>query len=274
MSEVSLLVMFEADRGVLAARLAAGTSADALRCIRDYLEDLADRYMARDGAASGSGSAARDVIEAVRSSFGALRALQLPAAAEPLTAPDPDQTPHKSSRFGLLSKTVEFIEDGWVDREEPPPPEPEVVIEVRGEYLLDSLAAALEAADRAMRVEAPAEHPKSEPVRWADDSELMDLVHDLVAARARNSSQELLLRVGLLMDELRLRHDIRTVTYDGANPEYFEFLDSPNPTDDQVWTRSPALVAGTCLIRRGEVRCPRRRAAPARSALKPEKDTP
>ena len=195
--------------------------------------------------------------------------MQASLAPGPLSEPDPAQSAHRPPRLGLLDKGVEWIADGWRpgDREEPePPPEPEPVIEIRGEQLLDSLADALAAADRVLRAEAPVEQPQSAPPRWSEDSALMDLFHDLVAARARNSPQELLLRVGLLEDELKLRHDIRTVSYDGTNEEFFVFLDSPDPSDSHVWTRSPALVADTGLIRHGEVRCPaahmRRRGTP------------
>jgi hypothetical protein len=278
MSEQGLLAMFEADRAALAARMAGRDSTGALRCMRGYLEGLADRCAAQDGPTpQGTRARARHVIEAVRSSFGALGAVQAPAAPESLSEPDPDRSPRSSPRFGgLLDKGVEFIADGWRtgDRDDPEPPEPEAVIAVRSEQLLDSLADALAAADRALHIEAPVEQPQSGPAHWSEDAALMDLFHDLVAARARNAPQELLLRVGLLEDELKLRHDIRTVSYDGTNEEFFEFLESPDPSDAHVWTRSPALVADTGLIRHGEVRCPARtQASASRPAFNSTKDT-
>ncbi|MBC7269776.1 MAG: hypothetical protein H5T76_13870 [Streptomyces sp.] len=130
--------------------------------------------------------------------------------------------------------------------------------------VLQGFRDALEAADALAATPAPTPAP-AEPVPWSDDEELIDLLHDVLAAGVRGRDGFALARIADLAETLAAR-GIETVSYDpeadgpAGDPALFEFVDGARPGRTGTML-APALIdvtAGTRTLRRGRVR-----AAPA-----------
>jgi hypothetical protein len=182
----------------------------------------------------------------VRIGLGALDAIRVrpPAArtAEPRSEP---------SR-GVLSALLRLFRGGEAaPRPAAAPADP--VLELDARRLVHTVGHALEAAARAVDDSEPEAEAAD---AWTADPTLPDLLQDLLSARLRGNADELFLRLEALESDLRMRHDIRAVTFDGDNEALFEFWPAPDPADEQFVTRRPALVTSAGVLRRGEVSGP------------------
>lgn len=259
MSETSLVAILQRERDALELALRGREPRDALSAVRDFLDRLPAAY-AVDTAIDGD-ARVRDAVEAVRAGVAATDAVEL---VRPVPPRPPEPPPRRAAGFArwrrVPGETADAFRAGLSGGEPGDAPDhqlsPEPHLEVDAVRLLDALEEALEAADRALEAD-PEPIPVSPAAKeWSADDALVDLLHDLLSARIRGNTTELLHRLALLEQELRLRHDITTITFDGANDELFEFLTHPDPSEKDPTTRRPALVSGTRLIRRGEVRVP------------------
>ncbi|MFJ8112672.1 hypothetical protein [Streptomyces sp. NPDC096132] len=124
--------------------------------------------------------------------------------------------------------------------------------------VLDGLRAALEEADR--RTAAETARP-AEPLPWSADDDLVDMLHDLLAAGARGREAFALARIEDLTETLSAR-GIRAVSYDptdtglAGDPLRFDFVEGARPGSVGM-TLVPALVdvaADGRTLRRGRVR--------------------
>jgi hypothetical protein len=267
----SLAAIFQDDRDWLRCELAGCDPAGALRSIRRYLDGLPDQYRAvreeaRAPLSDSEEGRTDDIVEAIRAGFSSIEALRRPRTA----AAHDDRVRRDSSRNsgGTLTRLLKVFLG-----EPRPTSSPKTGpgrngraaegIEVDAERLLDSLCSALEAAERAVD-DGDLESPQT--LDWADDAELVGVFHDLLSAGLRRDGREILMRLEYLEDALKLRHGIRTVSFDGDNEAFFEFLPDPDPTATGFTTRRPALVGERGLIKRGEVRGPADRVSAELSA--------
>jgi hypothetical protein len=217
-------------------------------------------------AVSGQGRIERDRIalaeEVLRSTIvGTLYAVRRPPPP-PRSRPAPRRPPERSNPLQPLARLFgredepqhpgprEQVEGARVaESRRPPAPT------VHTPLLLQQVQAAFEAADRLL---AAAEPPPPERVQvpWAEDRELVDLLHELLSAHAEQDGELALRHIARLKQDLALRHDIETVDFDGENDRYFSFGRNADPADRRITTVRPALVVSGRVARRGEVRGP------------------
>ncbi|MDT3396024.1 hypothetical protein RKE29_05100 [Streptomyces sp. B1866] len=126
--------------------------------------------------------------------------------------------------------------------------------------VLDSVRAALEAADQVLDAAIP-RPAEPEPLPWSEDRELIDMLHDVLAAGARGREGFALRRIADLEESL-LAHGIQTLRYDpddgaeAGDPVRFDFVEGARPGEPGM-TLAPALVdlaADSRTLRRGRVR--------------------
>lgn len=241
---------FVQDRAALAAALDAQGAAASLRHVCAYLDGAAERQRQerRRAGVPLSPQAARQsqqIIEAVRIALGAVVGASAATESEP---------PRREAPAPRLMAVMRLLlgRDHW-------PPEPSAAAPTRQPLhvdptrLLDAVGDALAAGAQAIEDAEPPAEPRDV---WATDQELLGVLQGLLAARGRGDHREIFLRLEALEADLRLRHGIRAVAYDGANEKLFGFAPSPDPDDQRYVTRSPALVTADDLLRRGEVTAP------------------
>jgi hypothetical protein len=127
--------------------------------------------------------------------------------------------------------------------------------------LLDQVEAAFEAVDRLLAAAQPPP-PERVEVPWADDHDLMNLMHELFSAETENDGELALRRIAHLKSDLSTRHGIDVVLFDGTNDALFSFGRNLDPADPRYTTVRPALVTADRTLRRGEVRGPVRPPVP------------
>ncbi|MFD7898270.1 hypothetical protein [Streptomyces sp. NPDC059743] len=146
----------------------------------------------------------------------------------------------------------------------PPAPAPAQVAVAK---VLDGVRGALEAADQVVVAMIPRQ-PEPETLPWTEDDELIDMLHDVLAAGSRGREGFALARIADLEETLHSR-GIQAVRYDAAgtgsegDPVLFDFVEGARPGAPGM-TLVPALVDLTedgRTLRRGRVRPP----APART---------
>lgn len=255
MSQPSLESLFREERASLEAT--TGGRADparTLRALRDVLDHLPDEYTVGSGDHTRGDAVVRDLVEAIRAVVGAITVVRQPVSRE---AP---------ARRGLL----DFLNAGNpATRRSGPPRDPQRTtpratsparLEADTGRLLDEVTAGLEAIDRALAKLPRTPNRGDRTDTWVADGDLLDLAQDLLAARMHANSEEAMLRIEQLEEQLLLRHDIRAVTYAGTQDTqelWFDFVPSRDPGHQTFTTRRPALAVGDRLLRRGEVRMPR-----------------
>ncbi|MFE1959263.1 hypothetical protein [Streptomyces sp. NPDC059479] len=133
--------------------------------------------------------------------------------------------------------------------------------------VLDGVRGALEAADQVVVAMIPRQ-PEPETLPWTEDDELIDMLHDVLAAGSRGREGFALARIADLEETLHSR-GIQAVRYDAAgtgsegDPVLFDFVEGARPGAPGL-TLVPALVDLTAdgrTLRRGRVRP----SAPART---------
>ncbi len=224
---------------------------DATKALREALERLPEACAGED---AGPVALAGDMVRAaVLGTLGAVRGSDPPASNH-------REEPRRGGRRGGLIDKIrpgDNHRDREPDRrpEEPPrlPSEPAV----HTPTLLDQLTAAFEAADRVL---AAAEPPPPERVvlGWAEDTQLLDVFHELLTADAERDGELALRHIAHLKSTLRLQHGIEAVEYDEGTENAFTYMQHTDPADRRILTVRPALVASGRLLRRGEVRGPKR----------------
>ncbi|MGW6739928.1 hypothetical protein ACWGDX_04130 [Streptomyces sp. NPDC055025] len=141
----------------------------------------------------------------------------------------------------------------------PPPPSPAQVSVAK---VLDGVRGALEAADQVIVAMTP-QPPEPEILPWTEDDELIDMLHDVLAAGSRGREGFALARIADLEETLHSR-GIQAVRYDPAgagaegDPGLFDFVEGARPGVPGM-TLVPALVDLTAdgrTLRRGRVRPP------------------
>ncbi|MCF3130391.1 hypothetical protein [Streptomyces olivochromogenes] len=138
------------------------------------------------------------------------------------------------------------------------PPSGPVLVTVA--KVLDGFRAALEEADQAAAAAAP---PSRSPERmpWSEDDELIDMLHDVLAARVRGREGFALARIEDLAETLAAR-GIQAVSYDPEDTGFagdarcFDFVEGARPGAPGM-TLMPVLIDDTeddRILRRGRVR--------------------
>ncbi|MFE7032443.1 hypothetical protein ACFU9Y_19210 [Streptomyces sp. NPDC057621] len=269
MSEGFLTSAFRRQRPRLEMRLEDHIGMDtATAALRDVLERLEAEARGASHRTPGqyAGHAPQDTgqrqlvaaIDLLRAAVvGALSAVRAPVVPPPTDRPPPgrrSQLPFMSF-FGLGRDEEDEWEAGQRAREEqrrrtPPRPTAHTL------SLLDHVQAAVEAADRLLE-EAQPLPPEEVVLPWDRDSELLNLIRDLMAAHAEWDGELALRHIDRLRKNLALLHDIKVVDYDGTNEGLFSFGIHQAPDERRVVTLRPALVAADGrVLQRGEVREP------------------
>lgn len=264
---------------------------EARACLRDLLDRLPQDYAtaARQHGWTvdqGEIDRVRDLLDILDAALDAVLAVApppppLPESAEPAYRPDGffDRFTGRGRTRSGHHMPIPDADFGRYNTEPPAPRPtyPHVRLEVKATRYLDAAAAALEAVGRLLESSSPVSQAagvthNSHPAEWTDDPRLLDLIHDLLAARVTDNPTMALRRIEHLEDELRIHQGISTLRYDPADEQtegLFEILPAPAGAPPLFVTRRPALVRGQELLRRGEVRGPSDSYAdPARRTLK------
>lgn len=125
-------------------------------------------------------------------------------------------------------------------------------LQVRSEMLVETLAAALQAAGRALLDRPP---PPPRQIRWHDDPDLLGLLQDLLASDLSGDGASALSRIATLRRELRAQHQIEVQDYTGGNDWCFN-VEPDLSGSGEVRTLAPALVLGDVALKRGLARVP------------------
>lgn len=254
MSPISLLDLYRDPLDTLRKSLDEAVPAVELA---DALARLTPR-----APADGTGPSAAGYADAVKSAIAlTLYAVRASPARTDGTQDDPtgDTAEGHPGRMARIRARVGRSHPAQDAERTGPDPAPGPVL-VTVAKVLDGLRAALEEADR--RAAAEAARP-AEPRPWSADDDLLDMLHDLLAAGVRGRESFALARIGDLTETLSA-HGIRTVRYDpadtglGGDPLRFDFTEGARPGAPAM-TLVPALVDVTAdgrTLRRGRVRPP------------------
>lgn len=212
------------------------------------MQRILDAVGARAAGTPAETASACQAVETARTALSVLDAVKL-HQTEPQ---QPMEPPFRSRRSDRRSSLISFGED---NSPPPPPPVPPPRLLVNVDRMLGMARNALETADRLRAVATP---PPPEIVArpWAEDDALVGLLHDLLTATRRTTSEFLHARIAQLTDELELEHEITLIEFDGSNRELFEVAPSTNPADREFRTVRPALRYRGKLLRAGVAREP------------------
>ncbi|WP_066956310.1 hypothetical protein [Streptomyces lushanensis] len=215
------------------------------------------------GSPPSGAPAAAPFAEAVQSAV----CLALYAVLDPEPVPDrsPTGAADETDSGGVVAKVLNLlVPQAPKETAVPPAPAPAQVAVAK---VLDGVRGALEAADQVAVAMTPRQ-PEPETLPWTEDDELIDMLHDVLAAGARGREGFALARITDLEETLHSR-GIQAVRYDAAgtgsegDPGLFDFVEGARPGEPGM-TLVPALVDLTedgRTLRRGRVRPP----APART---------
>lgn len=211
---------------------------EAVALVHDILDAVAGS--ASGGAPDPAADAAVQALETVRAALSVLDAVIV-------HRPRPRwEQREQAGRFALFRSAPP-----------PPAPPPPPQLLVDPTQLLHTVRTALEGADR-LRAAAVPPPPVQVQRPWAEDPELVGLLHDLMVAARRRTLDFLLARIEQLADDLERDHGIAVVDHAPATAQHFELVESPNPDDREPRTVRPALVRDGTTLRAGEVRVPAR----------------
>ena len=278
----TLTILFEAAQPRLERELKRSDSpAEERLRISDFLDALPQEYQnaAREHGrivSKDDMNKVRDLLDILQAALGAVSVV---VASQPEPESGEPPSPPEGGVIGrIFWRNRTPPEDGWPDRGPKYDPHrsgyrdessargtgrDKPRLEVNAIRYLEATRTALEAADRVLEASGPEPEPPpaapSQAPDWCADPQLLDLVQDLVAARATGNPTMALQRIEQLEGDLRTFHGISTVNYDADSEQtagWFTILPSAPGASAEFVTRRPALVRGQEVLRRGEVRGP------------------
>jgi hypothetical protein len=232
-------------------------SADvAKRALREVFDDIEREFDTGWGARAAETDEERQRREAVRllraTIVGTLSAVLSPPPSAS-GRPPPPLPPQRPVRIPLIGLSF-----GEARPPGPPAEKRDSRPRVHTPTLHSQLLAAFEAADELLAAARP--RPPERVTRpWSKDAELIDTLHDLLAAGVFGDGEMGLRYIAGLRGKLAQHHDIEVVAYDGSNDELFTVSpnrDPANSADPRGTTLRPALLVHGQLLRRGEARAP------------------
>lgn len=137
----------------------------------------------------------------------------------------------------------------------PEVPKLKAAIHVKADILLAKLADALLAADKVLGLVGTLNKPVVADGGLESDSEMLDLLLDLLEARDSQDAEYALKQIKSIPYHLS-RYGIKVETFSGENENLFEFQPSLNPSSQTRRTLRPALLKNQRLLKRGLVEEP------------------